>query len=102
MNKHAPQFFLCQDDDTGNLVWRGSLSIRRHHHGDVRLVYDKSHPYLKMKAYILWPQLPCVNMHIHEDGEICYQKNEWNPEWTAYAVYLTAIRFLNDFYSGRM
>jgi len=102
MNRHAPFFFLYQDDETDKLVWRGPLSVHGHYHADVRLVYNEAHPYLKMKVYVLQPQLPCVNLHIHEDGEICYEKNEWNPEWTAYAVYLTTIRFLEEFYSGGM
>jgi len=69
----------------------------------VRLVYDNNHPYEKIKVFVLREQLPCVNNHIHADGSICYiADNEWNPEWTAYAVYVTAKRFLEDFWSGRM
>ena len=95
--------FELYEDDFGNLLWRGSLLVRDHYHGDVRLVYDRDHPYKPMTVYVLEPKLPRVNPHIHPDGSICYIKSdEWSPEWTALAVYLTTIRFLDDFYSGKM
>jgi len=95
--------FDLYEDEEGNLLWRGSVSIMGHYHGDVRLVYDKNHPYEPITVYVLEPKLPPVNPHIHPDGSICYIKpEEWSPEWTALAVYLTTIRFLRDFYSGKM
>jgi len=97
MLSHAP-LSLYEDDENGELAWQGYL--RGHM---IRLVYSPNHPYEEMKVYVLQPKLPVVNLHIHSDGSICYMKNsEWHPEWTAYAVYLTTIRFLDEFYSGRM
>lgn len=97
MHSRSP-FLLYEDDATGELAWQGY--IRGH---TIRLVYSSNHPYEQMKVYVLQPTLPMVNLHIHPDGSICYMKgSEWHPEWTAYAVYLTTIRFLDEFYSGRM
>jgi ubiquitin-protein ligase len=101
MNQHAPSFSLCQEDSTGNLIWRGSISSHGHCHDDVRLVYSENYPYEQIVVYIFREQLPRVNYHIHSDGSICYT-DRWSPEWTALAVYLTVIRFLDEFYSGRM
>jgi hypothetical protein len=102
IENNGVNFQLCQDDNN-NLIWRGPLSVLGHYHGDVRLIYTENFPSEPMKVYVFEPRLPKVNIHIHEDGSICYiEPNEWNANWTAYAVYLTTIRFLNDFYSGRM
>jgi len=104
MNRYVPSFSLFQDDQTDKVLWCGSLKVDWHHrHEDVRLVYDSNHPYEKITVFVFREQLPCVNNHIHADGSICYiGENEWNPEWTAYAVYVTTKRFLEDFWSGRM
>lgn len=103
MKRYAPSFFLYKEDETGDLLWRGRISVRHHQHRDVRLVYDRDHPYEEMKVFVLNEKLPCDNWHIHSDGSICYIKsNEWHPEWTALTVYLTVLRFLDDFYSGGM
>jgi hypothetical protein len=101
MNRYASSFSLFQDDTTGNLLWRGSVSVRGHQHEDVRLVYSEDHPCEDIKVFIFKEKLPCVNYHIHSDGSICYT-DRWDPQWTALAVYLTVIRFLDEFYSGRM
>jgi len=91
-------FLLNQDDENGKLAWKGHLGGH-----DILLEYSDEHPDKKMIAYVTNPQLPCVNLHIHPDGTICYMKDqEWSPDWTAYTVYLTAIRFLDDFHRGRM
>lgn len=101
MEKHGVNFELCQDEFE-NLLWRGQLNVLGHYHEDVRLVYTQNFPYEPMRVYILHPRLPRRH-HIYEDGSICYiAPNEWSPEWTAYAVYLTTIRFLHDFYTGEM
>jgi len=102
MENNGVNFQLYQDD-YDNLIWHGPLSVLGRYHNDVRLVYTENFPFEPMKVYVFEPQLPKVNVHIHEDGSICYiEPKEWNANWTAYAVYLTTIRFLNDFYSGRM
>lgn len=102
MKENGINFELCEDED-GNLLWRGPMIVRGHFHRDVRLVYDKDHPYKPMRVYIFEPKLPPVNPHIHSDGSICYCKpEEWSPEWTALKVYLVTIRFLDEFYSGKM
>jgi len=101
MNQHAPSFSLFREDTTGKLAWCGSLSAHGHFHGDVRLVYTEGYPYEQIIVYIFKNQLPRVNYHIHADGSICYT-DRWSPEWTALAVYLTVIRFLDEFYSGTM
>jgi len=91
-------FSLNQDDENGKLAWQGNL-----HGHTILLEYSDNHPYEKMQVYVSNPKLPCVNYHIHSDGTICYIKDqEWGPDWTAYAVYLTTMRFLDDFYGGRM
>lgn len=90
-------------DEDGNLLWKGCLIVLGHYHEDVRLVYTENFPYEPMRVYILKPQLPRIIHHICEDGRICYiEPDEWSADWTAYAVYLTTIRFLYDFYSGKM
>jgi len=95
--------FDLYTDDRENLFWRGALRVSGHYHGDVRLVYNQNHPYVQMDDYVLDPQLPQTTHHIFSDGRICYiGPAEWSPEWTAFAVYLTTIRFLEDFYAGRM
>jgi len=102
MKKGGVNFDLCQDENE-NLLWRGALTVLGHYHGDVRLVYPENFPYQQMVVYVLKPRLPPVSEHIFGDGTICYMKpSEWSPEWTAYAVYLTTIRFLNAFYSGKL
>jgi len=102
MEDKGVNFQLFQDEE-GNLLWRGSLSIMGHYHSDVRLVYPENFPYEPIKVYILNPMLPTSNLHIHEDGSICYMREEeWSPDWTAYAVYLKTIEFLYEFYSGKM
>lgn len=102
MERNGVNFKLYQDD-LGRLLWRGQLCVLGYYHGDVRLVYPESFPYKPIKVYIFDPKLPKISHHIHEDGSICYIKpDEWSPEWTAYAVYLTTIRFLHDFYSGKI
>jgi hypothetical protein len=102
MEQNGVNFELCVDGDE-NLLWRGSFYVSNQYHGDVRLVYDEIHPYKQMTVYILDPPLPHTNLHVHSDWTICYiRENEWSPEWTAFAVYLTTIRFLNDYYSGNM
>ena len=102
----APQFSLCHDTETEELVWRGSIVFNGHSHQDVRLVYDENHPYEQMRVYVLKPKLrprtQGERLHVHEDGSICYIRYEWNPNWTAFTVYLTVVRFLDDFYNGRM
>jgi len=103
MEENGVNFELCIDEDGNeNLLWRGPLCVSGRYHGDVRLVYDEMHPYKQMTVYILDPPLPKTNLHVHEDGSICYIKDEWSPDWTALAVYLTTIRFLGDYYSGAM
>jgi len=101
MDENGVNFELYSADD-GNLLWRGPLCVSGRYHSDVRLVYDELHPYKQMTVYILDPTLPKTNLHVHEDGSICYIKDEWSPDWTALAVYLTTIRFLGDYYSGAM
>jgi hypothetical protein len=95
--------FQLYTDEHGNLLWRGPLLVCNHYHSDVRLVYPENFPYQKMDVYVLGPKLPLVTHHVSSEGKICYMRGEeWSPEWTAYAVYLTTIRFLNDFYNGKM
>lgn len=102
MRDNGVNFTLWQDC-CGNLLWRGSLSILGHYHGDVRLVYPEYYPEMPIVVYVLEPKLPMDNVHIHEDGSICYIKpDEWYPDWNAYWVYLTTIRFLREYYSGKM
>jgi ubiquitin-protein ligase len=102
MQKGAPQFSLYRDTETGRLIWQGSVCVQGHSH-EVRLVYDENHPYRKMTVYVLKPKLVKNSVHVHSDGSICYMKeDEWSPEWTAFSVYLTLLRFLDDHYSGRM
>jgi ubiquitin-protein ligase len=101
MQKGAPQFSLWHDTDTGRLMWRGSVCVRGHSH-EVRLVYSKNHPYEKMTVYVK-PKLTRSSLHIHSDGSLCYMGgSEWNAQWTAFSVLLVVIRFLDDYYSGRM
>jgi ubiquitin-protein ligase len=100
MKKGAPQFSLYLDDETGELIWQGSVCVRGHSH-EARLVYSRNHPYEKMAVYVN-PRLR-NSLHVHSDGSLCYMRNEeWSPEWTAFSVYLTILRFLDDYYSGRM
>jgi ubiquitin-protein ligase len=102
MERNGVNFELCMDED-GNLLWRGSICVLGHFHGDVRLVYPENFPYEPMKVYIFKPRLPRIASHVFVDGSICYlELGQWSPEWTAFAVYLTTIRFLHDFYSGKM
>lgn len=102
MKENGVNFTLCQDDG-GNLLWRGPLSVLGHYHGDVRLVYSEDFPDEPMIVYVFEPRLPTVNVHIHYDGSICYiLPEEWYSDWNAYWVYLSTIRFLHDFYSGKM
>jgi ubiquitin-protein ligase len=93
---------LYQDDETDDLLWQGSVCVKGHSH-EVRLVYSENHPYEKMTVYVLKPGLRKHSVHIHDDGSICYMKDdEWSPEWSAFTVFLTLLRFLDDYYSGRM
>ncbi|MGQ9469217.1 MAG: hypothetical protein ACUVTD_05255 [Nitrososphaerales archaeon] len=102
MERNGVNFNLCLDENE-NLVWHGSLYILGYFHRDVRLVYPEFFPHSEMEVYILKPKLPRITHHVSEDGKICYiHPSEWSPEWTAYAVYLTTVRFLHDFYSGKM
>jgi ubiquitin-protein ligase len=101
MEKGAPQFSLYHDTETEELVWRGSVSVQGHSH-EIRLVYSENHPYEIMTVYVLKPSLQKHSVHVHDDSSICYMKDEWSPEWTAFSVYLTVLRFLDDYYSGRM
>jgi len=95
--------FELYSEEHGNLLWRGALSVPGHYHSDVRLIYTEIFPSEPMKVYVFEPRLPKANIHVHQDGSICYiDPREWNAEWTAFAVYLTTIRFLEEFYSGRM
>jgi ubiquitin-protein ligase len=102
MQRSGANFQLCSDEHE-NLLWCGPLLVCNNYHSDVRLAYPENFPHEKIGVYVLSPKLPPVTHHVHEDGQICYMKDEeWSPDWTAYAVYLTTIRFLNDFYSGKM
>ena len=102
MEQNGVNFELYTDDDE-NLLWKGPLYVSNHYHGDVRLVYSEIHPFKQMTVFIMDPSLPCINLHVHQNGTVCYIRDEeWSPEWTALAVYLTAIRFLSDYYSGDM
>jgi ubiquitin-protein ligase len=102
MQKSGVNFQLFSDEYE-NLLWRGPLFVCNHYHSDVRLVYPENFPYERINVYVLDPKLPPLTHHVLEDGRICYMKDEeWSPNWTAYAVYLTTIRFLNDFYKGVM
>ena len=102
MERNGVNFQLCQDG-LNNLLWRGPLYVLGHYHGDVRIVYPENFPNEQIRIYVLGPKLPRVNLHVHEDGSICTMKSEeWSPNWTAYAMYLKTIEFLNDFYSGKM
>jgi hypothetical protein len=102
MERNGVNFQLCQDG-YGNLLWRGQLFVQNHLHKDVRLVYPENFPYTQIKIYILDPKLPKTSIHVHEDGSICVMKpEEWSPDWTAYAMYLKAIEFLNAFYRGEL
>ena len=103
MKGNGVNFQLCSDE-RGNLLWRGPLLVCGHYHSDVRLVYPENFPYQKIEVYVLNPKIPPVIYHVHEDGRICYMKedSEWSANWTAYTVYLTTIRFLYDFYNGKM
>jgi ubiquitin-protein ligase len=102
MQRSGANFQLCSDEYE-NLLWRGPLLVYNRYHSDVRLVYPENFPHEKIEVYVLDPKLPTVTHHVYEDGRICYMKDEeWSPDWTAYAVYLTTIRFLNDFYNGKM
>ena len=95
-------FRLFQIEE-GELGWRGGLRNASYFHREVRLVYGPHHPYEQMKVFILEPRLPRSNHHIFPDGSVCYQSGgDWCPDWTVFSVYLTVIRFLDDFYSGRM
>lgn len=102
MEENGVNFQLCTNDE-GHLLWHGALTVSGHYHGDVRVVYADMFPSVPMEVYIFEPKLPLVNVHIHENGSICYiAPREWNANWTAFAVYLTTIRFLEEFYAGRM
>lgn len=102
MERNGVNFRLCQDE-FGNLLWCGPLYILGNYHSDVRLVYPEEFPYKQLNVYVLEPKLPKVNIHIHEDGSLCVMKgDEWSPDWTAYAMYLKTIEFLDAFYSGKM
>jgi len=95
--------FQLHQDEEGNLLWRGPLSVLGHYHDDVKLVYTENFPYEPIVVYVLKPKLPRITIHVHEDGRICYIKpQEWNAGWTAYAVYLRTVSFLHEFYSGKM
>ena len=97
MKRHAPDFSLFMDDETGRLVWVGRLFDR-----EVRLAYGEHHPYGEIKVYVK-PELPDDSHHVFFDGRICYiDPDEWHPEWTALAVLLTTIRFLDDHQHGRL
>jgi ubiquitin-protein ligase len=102
MESKGVNFQLCRND-RGDLLWRGPLCVSSFYHDDVRLVYPEHFPYKPMDVYVLKPSLPLSNLHVYHDGRICYLRpEEWSPNWTAYEVYLTTIRFLHDFYSGEM
>lgn len=102
MERNGVNFSLYMDEDE-NLLWRGPISVLGRYHEDVRLVYPKRFPYEEIEVYVLGPRLPQITHHVFSDGRICYiSPGEWTPEWTAYAVYLTTIRFLHDFYRGKM
>lgn len=102
MESRGVDFQLCQND-YGDLLWRGPLFVLGYYHDDVRLVYLEDFPYEPMDVYVLEPSLPSSNLHVFDDGRICYLRpEEWSPRWTAYDVYLTTIRFLNDFHLGEI
>ena len=89
---------LFEDSSKKKLLWQGSGFGHK-----IKLVYPDRYPFEQINVHISNPKLPIVNNHIHADGTICYIKdNEWSPEFTAYAVFLTTIRFLDEFYSGVM
>ena len=101
MEGEGVNFQLCRDENY-NLLWRGPIRVRGHLHRDVRLVYPETFPYEPIELYILEPKLPPFE-HVAINGRVCYcRREEWNPDWTALAVYLTAIRFLDEYYSGKM
>lgn len=94
--------FELYEDENSNLLWRGPLHVLGHIHRDVRIVYPANFPYEPINLYILGPKLP-PSEHVWHDGKICYCKfEEWDTGWTAFAVYLTAIRFLYEYYSGKI
>jgi len=97
------RFSLYHDTETGDLMWRGPVSVHGHLHQDVRLIYDENHPYEKMTIYVRKPELMKHTIHIHPDGSCCVMRDEeWSPQWTPYTVYLTVLRFLTDYYEGRL
>jgi len=100
--RNGVNYHLCKDD-LGNLLWNGTLSSHGHYHNNVSIVYPEHFPFEQIRIYILGPQLPMINNHIHGDGSICVMRpEEWNPNWTGYTMYLKAMEFLDDYYSGSM
>lgn len=88
-------------DEEGNYRLLGDMTVRGHCH-TVMLVFDKNHPYVPIKVYVENPRLP-KSRHVFDDGSICYtHSDEWSPSCTALDVILTTMRFLDDFYSGKM
>lgn len=106
MNRFFSRFSLYADD-YDNLFWSGPIYLDDlgKGHSDVQLVYNYNHPYSMMEVYVTKPSLnPSVSHHIREDGKkICYLKGEdWRLTYTAVTVTGMAIRFLREYWTGRL
>ena len=106
MNRFFPQFSLFADD-YDNLFWSGPIHLPDlgREHGDVHLLYGYGHPYSMMEVYVYRPSLnPSVSHHIREDGKkICYLKDShWRLTYTAVTITGMAIRFLREYWTGRL
>lgn len=93
---------LLEMPKSRELSWDGRIQHLGHLHRCI-LIYSNSHPFEPIKLFVFDPELRKISHHIREHGEICYiDKDEWKPEYTAFTVYLTLHRFLDDYYRGRL
>lgn len=92
MNRVFPKARLFKDHD-GTLYWELKFQIYT-----VNVFYISEYPFVPAKIYVS----PALRTHHHqEDLSVCWQRDEWNPSWTATTVMGKAIHFITVFKSRR-
>ncbi len=99
----GPDFQLYMDDEKGLSSWESFFWMGHHPGGPhvIRASYSPLHPLEQMRISTIPDDLD--THHRLGDGSLCYLKpQEWSPDWTAATALGQAIRFLTDYYEGRV
>lgn len=95
------RFQLYEDTEKSGRSWARFIWIGFDPRGRHEIVarYSKLHPFRQMEIKVI----PDIETKHKIGGGICYlEDHEWNPDWTAATAIATAIRFLSDYYNGRI